>query len=961
MKGFLNKKIVAILALLLAGVFFLIYWSYGRIDDKFVITVDGYTLGKSKGITVGRDSDIFFDKVSKAYMTLDFTDDQMTLKVDKSADTLMYYKVNGDNPNLFEIKTDIRVKKYGKEIVISPKTVKEIFSRYSSPGLIDWVTGDRPTQYIMLRHIIALAPDVEEATKKTATSDDMLRSFIYSDGKKFSLCILDKEVQLGDDKYVYSYSFPPVEGIYNLQFFKMAVNSFRKSEPGKTDVTVDSVCYAAKPVLLTTMWGAGHVAFKTNSEKGKLSVDVSFPKGITYVDDLDRLVKCAKRTSDMMTVSQKGNSFPVFNNIYLTAFSNGAVQDFATIDFDRNGRNIRLVDSCNDTTSLRRSGFFYPLQQKVSLKSDTDTVRVRTAVLDKWYWRSYLFFPTVIYFLMLLLGFMAFRTGRATSNYVNANRLDDFRGYFSMLLTVMYAYILCKIFIAIKLSFTYPYFEKISGVIVTSTGLMLLLMSSISFLMNIKLAEHKLGYRPRSFTFFDKVKDFIAEKRQITSFLILLLGYAICILSMYLMDKGNSLEMRNSYFNSNITFFTSPLSWPKHAGINDTHRSVCYTLFLIEAVVLFLISLKVFKGVYLTPLRMLKRIFPAIAQKVENAYMWFKGMIEKWDDNFITNFIIAFVLLLIAMAVPGNYATAIITLTVVLTLSRMVITYDELKKENIWQNLGRLPMYFLVFIMAVLPDQGYIVSWLGMAVAIMMFPIMSCRVDYYNASSKSKMGNTVSMYFIFGALLVVGLLGMKSAISLAVNPENVSWGRMERRLNMFSNYDQTREAGFRYSEADMEFMQIMCHYMQDYSMSEEPLSAEFNPLHKSISTGQSPVVLNDVSAQAAFFAPIGLPAHVIFLLLLVVLAGIVMVFCLAREYTDEDSPYAFRITRQRMLAMLIWLGASTYLYLSYLGNFPYTGRLLHGFGVDSVGEALEICLLMAFMSHVAIAPKKKNS
>ena len=153
----------------------------------------------------------------------------------------------------------------------------------------------------------------------------------------------------------------------------------------------------------------------------------------------------------------------------------------------------------------------------------------------------------------------------------------------------------------------------------------------------------------------------------------------------------------------------------------------------------------------------------------------------------------------------------------------------------------------------------------------------------------------------------------------------------------------------------------MCHYMQDYSMSEEPLSSEFNPLHKSISTGQSPVVLNDVSAQAAFFAPIGLPAHVIFLLLLVVLAGIVMVFCLAREYTDEDSPYAFRITRQRMLAMLIWLGASTYLYLSYLGNFPYTGRLLHGFGVDSVGEALEICFLMAFMSHVAIAPKKKNS
>jgi hypothetical protein len=176
-------------------------------------------------------------------------------------------------------------------------------------------------------------------------------------------------------------------------------------------------------------------------------------------------------------------------------------------------------------------------------------------------------------------------------------------------------------------------------------------------------------------------------------------------------------------------------------------------------------------------------------------------------------------------------------------------------------------------------------------------------------------------------------------------------------MELFSNYRATRESGFRYSEADMEFMQIMCHYMQNGKMTKDPLSNDEHFLHKSISTGQSPVVLNDVSVQAAFFGPLGWPAHLIFFLMLAVLFGTVLLFCFAREYRDDGSA-SFKMTRNRLVALFIWVGASTYLYNSYLGMFPYTGRLIYGFGVDSVGEALEICVLFAFMGQIAISCKE---
>ena len=52
----------------------------------------------------------------------------------------------------------------------------------------------------------------------------------------------------------------------------------------------------------------------------------------------------------------------------------------------------------------------------------------------------------------------------------------------------------------------------------------------------------------------------------------------------------------------------------------------------------------------------------------------------------------------------------------------------------------------------------------------------------------------------------------------------------------------------------------------------------------------------------------------------------------------------------RTLAVMMWAGTSIYLYASYIGGVPFTGRLCPGLGVDAVGEAIESTLLLAFMT-----------
>ena len=144
----------------------------------------------------------------------------------------------------------------------------------------------------------------------------------------------------------------------------------------------------------------------------------------------------------------------------------------------------------------------------------------------------------------------------------------------------------------------------------------------------------------------------------------------------------------------------------------------------------------------------------------------------------------------------------------------------------------------------------------------------------------------------------------------------------------------------------------------NHSDGHDPLSNETHHLHPSISSGQSPVILNDVSLPSSFLSSYGHGAYVIYFMLLISLLYLVITFSLTGTTFGETTPFD-RYSQWRIIAVLMWTGSSLYLFMSYYGVLPFTGRLNPGFGVDAVGEALESCILLAFMSATTFMNKEQ--
>ena len=180
------------------------------------------------------------------------------------------------------------------------------------------------------------------------------------------------------------------------------------------------------------------------------------------------------------------------------------------------------------------------------------------------------------------------------------------------------------------------------------------------------------------------------------------------------------------------------------------------------------------------------------------------------------------------------------------------------------------------------------------------------------------------------------------------NAEEVKYERYARRALLYTDFTDLQKSGYRYHEGDAEFMVIMSHYMQNND-SNDPLSNDIHALHPSVSTGQSPVVLNDLSVPVAFIGSYGWKASLVMFGLLFIMAWLIMRYSI--DYADKN-PTLTTAMQWRLLAMFMWVGTTIYIYLSYHSWLPFTGRLNPGFGVDAVGEVLETAILLAFMAAV---------
>ena len=1032
----------------------------GRITQKVALTVDQIELTNRDTLTIGQNSDIYYHNVPMDYLTVWKEGSHYKWKVnDQYQDSLQYFKINNENPNKHIIHDD-----ESQRIVLTLPTSMGDTLRMTLTGKEIWKAWKKRfanQKEVMARHFAA---NCAMATDSIAASDSLkmlymnqmqrhdVRSFFQKGDDALVLVILDrftkiqekdsegKEALQGYVREGQTADEGEKAGHCKVQFFSVGTHCYLDKSPEAGTFQVDGVNYVMKASVKLTEWGAGHVMITPG--RNDKSMLISFPKPITYVGTVDSLRSKSKRSSGVITLKQNNHSFPNKSDLYLPAFSNAINFDLCNIEF--RGESVLVRDNNYDSILVENATTAFlpfsvmPALNPVTLHSGNDLLHARVGYISHGFFLSYLWLPLLVFVLLMLIIWLPISPLKVSRPILqvayNPDQLRNYRGYLSLLLGICLLYCVCKSMIAVKLSYTYPYFEKLTGITPVATAAMMLLMFTLAMLLNTPFLHMNAEYKDR------RGRRHHRKSRLLMAWGGCALIFAILAYAFFgVMDRGVSAGMLSSYFRSE-TFIWQIWRWPStlSVGVNDTHRSVVYTLLFIEAVTLalwlivilgydFLVKWVQAAKTWLQGLSSrLIELVGVVAGKVRSHHLYQRlqqvadkapsrhhaaakrlltmlvaaavlilyGLLA-WISplpgipGIVVLMLLAFaalyvccgfvrdacvgmlktlfpghfallLLIIIAGESMGNFGTAFITLAVVVGLSRALSsTAAELSSTQSRPRYTILIQMLLIVLVytacAMFGDNGYMTNFLGFVMCMTAFFFMVKRPQAYvsrEVSTQTRQERRWVNITLAAVCIMVWL--MPTICSKLFNPENVDYSRLSRRVMLYSNFDDLQRSGYRYSESDAEFMVIMSHYMQGDSLGSkdhDPLSNEAHFMHPSVSSGQSPVALNDLSVPIAFFGSYNrFFTHLVYFSLLALLMWVVMRHTVF--YTDRYKPLLTNTMQWRLLAMFMWVGTSLYIYFSYIDWLPFTGRLNPGFGVDAVGEALETAFLLAFMATV---------
>ncbi len=927
-----------------------------RTASRFVFSIQSFDLNTDE-VTVGANSGIAFNRVPHDFMTIKQLDKCYEWTINPkylAEDSLMYYFVNNVNPNFHPLGD-------GSVTVNVPLTngsTRQV--TLSSQDLQGLLSGPK-SKYVLLRTILQMqaqdsVSDVDYTTIKAlrscfARTDenspwgivilDKYTSFVQPDGKSIPYVMHGRTDSIEGSKV-------PAETC-KIQFYRVADYSIRPDKVDDEMFHIDKIHYVAKPVLTLTKWGAGHVML-TPIDKG---LHVAFPKALTYIERIDSLRKDAEVSSGILTYQQNDGSFPVARNLLLPIYSSALARDAASLRV--NADTLAIVTGPNKFMEVSGKMRLVPGFDKLDLDAGTGTLHAQVGVIDYRFILSY-FWLSLLVFAILLITYCWLMSTKGISSNVRQNmpRLTrTLPAYFSVIFTVAFAYGVARIMIAFRLSYSYPYFEKLTGIITVSVALMLILLYMLSIVFNsgvVRLERH--GRKPMF--------------RLIATTVIPLFCLALTWAAFKMMDHGISAAMLSSYYPGELGDH-NPLHWAKAVAMNDNHRTVPYTLALVNALLIilgaFLLNMsksnplvvwaKTFWNATLGPVFAWIKKLPFVAK--------IKAKLQ--GGNYFVALVVGCGLVLAVSLLPGNYSTALITLIGILGLTRTLLSIDyHIPRYRTPTRLVRIvgPKAFWLSMIAcicyftaafIFGDKGYLTNLLGyLCMGIIVYVLAakeSGPTDSYEDNVQDLYRKGIRNAMI--SFLVLMVFFIKIVLPIILPVDAVTYDRKSQRFNAAWQTERYFDSGYRTANSNQEFFMISDHYMFNNDGS-DPLSSTKRVLHSSISTGQSPVILNDVSAQSSFFGTYGVGAFIAFFTLLTVLSWLVLSYTLTKE--GELSKQRL----YRLMAILLWLSSTIYLYVSYSGLIPFTGRLIPGYGLEAVGEALETSVLLAFMTA---SPVKK--
>lgn len=1029
------------------------------VPKKFVFMADSMTFNDVNSVTIGENSDIHFCGVPHDYITVTpSAGGGATWHVARQhRDTLQYFKINNSNPNAHEVRNDESQRILINIPIATSKGDSTIaFSISGAEVWKEWKDFRRQSD-VMARHFVTHnILGKGGATHKDSTVflrqviDNLhIRSFFHSEHGRFGgisaikLVILDTATTIDGEGYAYQGT---VDGSdCKVQFYNVT-NYCYADGSGANYFQIDDVNYVMKPLVRLTEWGAGHIMLHFNLKGG---AEVCFPKGIGYVGTVDSLRTYAGNSSNVITFRQSSQSYPSNSDIFLPYFSHNANQDLFNLEFSKDGSNLTVHDNYNKATVVGNPSSFpqlIPALTKVDLASGRTVIHTRIGFIDKPFMLRYLYLAFLVFLVLLAITcgpWSPLRNDECRGLYAQ-NEINSLPSHVAVLLFLGFVFCVCKSMIAMKLSYSFPYFEKLTVITPFNCAMGLLVFFTLMLILNSRVTT----YRHRSHRNRHRRIPNAISRWAVWGVLVAVAA-GLCYTLFQISDRQIASDVIASYLPYEIRFTANWLSSSAY-GTLDNHRTVSYALIVVEAALLGILAVLYIVGtaweerLSTQVSGILSNIIPAAVRSKFND-VWdaiisgepmpllarftvknprkgkgSKFLITFWNDAvshipavlvlvflallaaffhvgtllvaallavaffvcifdfvhdaflaalrdlFPHHFLVLIALFLIGN-ISGNFGTAFITLLVILglpnALSRVKFTDPSrmeaasLPRHVVFCEMLLISVFYMIA--AMVADNGYLTNYLGFIMAILCFYFIRLRPGHRGrtmSQTDRHESRWVRAILVFVALLVFFL---PSICGHLADPEEVNYSRMTRRVMLFSNIGELQKVGYRYAESDSEFMVVMSHYMQ-MKKGGDPLSNDTHFLHASVSTGQSPVVLNDLSVPVAFFGSYGLwSTTIVYFLLIFALLMLVFHFSFS-NIPHKPRVYLTRPMQWRLLAVMMWVGTSFYIYFSYLGVLPFTGRLNPGYGVDAVGEALETAVLLAFMAAVSPIDPKSN-
>ena len=963
----LNKILPIILIPLIVIVCVCIVGSYvNHTQNRLYFSITAFDLPQSNSFTVGENSDVCYKGVPEEYMTVHYSDSIYSYKINNQ-DSCLYYFVNNKNPN---------------NHILNENSDVQIFSQHYSGGEIINLLKEVDNKYNMLKDVLKdkINSDTLTAIEK---GEKYFESFVFKDDNKYSIVILDKTTKINGLSYCFSDTLPTSDD-FKLQFFKMSSWSVRKNDDKYFHDSIRS--YFAKPVQMFTEWGAGHI--KVTRKDNTFSV--TFPKAITTTIPTKTIHETAEKSETGVYLKQLLKSYPMPTDFYIPAFSN-ALSEYVCELSAKDNNLIFQETSKRDTVQLATSGNFIPKIKVAKQQLVTGGITYKVRILDKGFYLSKHKLLFVAWLLLSILLFLSFPFGGFT-NSDDKNKKYDAVYYIIGMFTLFWFFLNQKLLIAEKLTFTYPYFEKIYPVSYLTTLFSLFAMFLLIILINRAYFNNKnLQYlnplKLPQFLQFKKIEKIPVQIKFTTITRITLTILILVVTSCATGKIYNSFiaPIEESYIADDVLGLWKIWRWQKIDLLNDNHFTVFMIVGCLLAALLFVFLVsdslaKFIKRINKNPF--IKQKALAFKQKIRNFYKsirqkllskqnkitdklkqlsWFNGKI-KCVFKFIKRYakiiliFIAYIALAVIIGILGNFGTALAVLILLFSLSAFFQKQIE-KSHN--KSFGWLFISLVIsccFVIIGMSDNGFFINIFG--IVFCWIVLMLSATKYYE--KKKRWNNFAGLLVLGMGICILAVVGAKVFLS---NPEKIDYGRSTRRVENCIDPDKVKEAGYLYTESDMQWMEVMRHYAEKVNAGkgdDYDIYSEDNNFHQLVSSGQSPVILNDVSVPAVYLG--SLRGWGWFGLLFGVLALGVFIYWFSIGDTWREKPQNFTINRQligRLLAGNLWIGVTLYLLVSYYWFVPFTGRLIPGFGVDAVGEALEIIVLFAFMCALC-NPLKSN-